>query len=100
MASVCLLIMCYLSFCIKVPLNHPLVKQSELSDEGLTTLEALLAMCASTNISRYSFIGFFSQKIDKLSRNHLSNHLQNNKMVDVSNVFSFIVILGLRRNAF
>lgn len=38
---------------VKVPKNHPLVKYDDLVDEGVTTLEALLALCASSNISRY-----------------------------------------------
>ncbi|XP_047132295.1 symplekin isoform X1 [Hydra vulgaris] len=43
-----------------VPSNHPLVKQSELLDEGLTTMEALLAMCASPNISSVNLMAVLS----------------------------------------
>lgn len=43
-----------------VPSNHPLVKVNELQDEGLTTLEALLAMCASSNISSVNLMAVLS----------------------------------------
>ena len=49
--SICEKILAILIY-LQVPANHPLVKASDLKEEGMTTLEALLAMCASSNISR------------------------------------------------
>jgi len=43
-----------------VPANHPLVKQNDLSEEGITTLEALLAMCSSSNISSVNLMAVLS----------------------------------------
>lgn len=43
-----------------VPKNHPLVKYDDLVDEGVTTLEALLALCASSNISSVNLMAVLS----------------------------------------
>jgi len=43
-----------------VPANHPLVKHDELVSEGMTTLEALLALCASANISSVNLMAVLS----------------------------------------
>ena len=43
-----------------VPANHPLVKYDELVSEGMTTLEALLALCASANISSVNLMAVLS----------------------------------------
>lgn len=43
-----------------VPANHPLVKYDELVNEGMTTLEALLALCASANISSVNLMAVLS----------------------------------------
>jgi len=43
-----------------VPPNHPFVKQEELISEGMTTLEALLALCASASISSVNLMAVLS----------------------------------------
>ena len=43
-----------------VPPNHPFVKQEELVSEGMTTLEALLALCASASISSVNLMAVLS----------------------------------------
>ena len=40
-----------------VPRNHPLIKMTELREEGGSTLESLLTLIASHTISRFALDG-------------------------------------------